>query len=216
MHFSQLTRRCKIWFLRQDKTMKQTNIWQRFLAVTALPSLMAITFGFPIPAVRAASPQNSSPPAENELLSNENNVRLAQTSGVCRQVSARGGLYVRAEPTIDSRVLGAVLYGRNVSVTVPDPQPESWVPVSAPIEGYMFSGYLVPCEPVDPDPANCRQVKAINGLVVREEPSIDAARVGIVPRGRNVTILNLGADGWVPIQVPLEGYVPANDLTYCP
>jgi hypothetical protein len=34
--------------------MKQTNIWQRFLAVTALPSLMAITFGFPIPAVRAS------------------------------------------------------------------------------------------------------------------------------------------------------------------
>ncbi|NJN58239.1 MAG: SH3 domain-containing protein [Leptolyngbyaceae cyanobacterium SL_5_9] len=195
--------------------MKQTNVLQRFLAVTALPSLIAITFGFPITAIKAAAVQNS-PSAANELSSSENDVRLAQTSVVCRQVSARGGLYVRAQPTIDSRILGAVLYGRNVSVTVPDPQPESWVPVSAPIEGYMFSGYLVPCEPVDSDPSNCRQVKARNGLVVREEPSIDSERVGVVPRGRNVTILNLGADGWVPIQVPLEGYVPANDLTYCP
>jgi uncharacterized protein YgiM (DUF1202 family) len=196
--------------------MKQTNIWQRFLATTALPSLIVITFGFPIPAVKAASLQSPIPSTEHELSSNENNIQLAQASGICRQVSARGGLYVRAEPTIDSRILGAVLYGRNVSVTVPDPQPESWVPVSAPIEGYMFSSYLVPCEQVDPDPANCRQVRVSNGLIVREEPSINSEQVGVVPSGRNVTIVNLGADGWVPIQVPLEGYVPANDLTDCP
>lgn len=195
--------------------MKQINIWQRFLAAITLPSLLAITFGFPIAAVRATSLQSASiSPVENEFSGNEDNMQLAQASGVCRQVSARGGLYVRAEPTIDSRILGAVLYGRNV--TVLEQQTESWVPVSAPIEGYMFSSYLVPCEQADPAPSNCRQVKATNGLVVREEPSIDSERVGVVERGRNVTIVNLGTNGWVPIQVPLEGYVPANDLTYCP
>lgn len=194
--------------------MKQISILKRFLAATALPSLMAVTFGLPITAVKAASSQGSVPTPENELSSNEHEMQLAQNSGVCRQVSARGGLYVRAEPTIDSRILGAVLYGRNV--TVLDPQLESWVPVSAPIEGYMFSSYLEPCEQADPDPSNCRQVKSNNGLVVREEPSIDSERVGVVETGRNVTIVNLGANGWVPIQVPLEGYVPANDLTYCP
>jgi len=175
---------------------------------------MAMTLGFPVAAVRATSLQSPVSSPKSELSLDESDMQLAQNAGVCRQVTARGGLYVRAEPTIDSRILGAVLYGRNV--TVLEPQPESWVPVSAPIEGYMFSGYLEPCEQTDPDPSNCRQVKATNGLVVREEPSIDSERVGVVPRGRNVTIVNLGADGWVPIQVPLEGYVPANDLTYCP
>ncbi|MEI2582633.1 SH3 domain-containing protein [Scytonema sp. PRP1] len=194
--------------------MKKTNIWQRLLAATTLPSLLTITFGFPIAAVQATSLQSSVSPVENGLSWDESNVQLAQASGVCRQVSARGGLYVREEPTIDSRALGVVLYERNV--TVLDPQPESWVQVSAPVEGYMFSGYLIPCNPVDPEPSNCRQVKARNGLVVREEPSINSEQVGVVQRGRNVTIVNLGTDGWVPIQVPLEGYVPANDLTYCP
>lgn len=63
---------------------------------------------------------------------------------------------------------------------------------------------------------NCRQVSApIGGLRVMAEPSVYSASVGVVADGRNVTIQNLGADGWVPITAPLEGYIPAEFLTTC-
>lgn len=62
----------------------------------------------------------------------------------------------------------------------------------------------------------CRQVSsAAGGLNVRQSPSMDAEIVGVVANGRNVSIQSLGAEGWVPITAPLEGFVSARYLTGC-
>ncbi|WP_071884109.1 SH3 domain-containing protein [Allocoleopsis franciscana] len=53
-----------------------------------------------------------------------------------------------------------------------------------------------------------------NGVYVRQSPSINSAVVGVVPNNRNVTIENKGANGWVPISDPLQGYVSAAYLEY--
>ncbi|WP_226587993.1 SH3 domain-containing protein [Microseira wollei] len=50
---------------------------------------------------------------------------------------------------------------------------------------------------------------------VHQAPSTDGESVGVVANGRRVTIANLGTDGWVPITVPLRGYVQSENLAYC-
>ena len=61
----------------------------------------------------------------------------------CRQVSARGGLYVRQEPSNNSAVVGIVANRRNV--TIENPSANRWVPISAPLRGYVSTAYLTSC-----------------------------------------------------------------------
>jgi uncharacterized protein YgiM (DUF1202 family) len=153
---------------------------------------------------------------------NEGVYQLAQTSNNCLEVGARNGVYVREEPTIYSRALGILPQGRNVTVVnnpgsnvvVGNPGAE-WMPISAPLQGYVFARFLTSCQS-SPPPQNCREVSAKGGLAVRRESSINSAVVGVVANGRNLTIENRGVNGWVPISAPLQGYVSASYLTYCP
>jgi uncharacterized protein YgiM (DUF1202 family) len=192
--------------------IRQGKIWQQILAITTAPMVAAIAF---IPAFAATPTPNQTRQSalENGTSSHRAEFQLAQVTDACRQVSVEGGLYVRAEPTVYSEALGTVTYGRNV--TVETPQGDGWVAVSAPIPGYMYSQYLSPCDPIAIAPEDCREVTARGGLLVREEPSIDADVVGTIANGRNVTLSGAAAGGWVPIQVPLEGYVSTNYLTLC-
>lgn len=141
--------------------------------------------------------------------------QLAQVvSENCRQVSASSGVYVRREPTVYSTALGIIGGGRYV--TVAPGGTTDWVPISAPLKGYVFRNFLTSCQSAPPPPSNCRQVSsASGGLNVRQNPSINSAIVGKVVNRRYVTIQNSGANGWVPISVPLQGYVSADYLTYC-
>jgi Bacterial SH3 domain len=84
-------------------------------------------------------------------------VQLAQTLEGCRQVVAQNGLYVRAEPTVYSEARGIINYGRNV--TVAPGRVGRWVRISAPMEGYVYSGWLGTCETAaTPYLDNCRLV----------------------------------------------------------
>lgn len=62
----------------------------------------------------------------------------------------------------------------------------------------------------------CRRVSSsISALNVRRAPSLTAEVVDVVPGGRNVTLDNLGVEGWAPILEPVQGYVSTNFLTRC-
>lgn len=138
---------------------------------------------------------------------------VAQNGNSCREVSAKGtGLYVRQEPTVYSTALGIVEDGRNV--TIQGSSIDGWVRISTPIQGYVYADFLSSCQD-SPPPQSCREVSAIGGLYVREEPTSNSDIVGVVANGRNVTIDNRGANGWVPISAPLQGYVFADYLSSC-
>lgn len=199
--------------------MRPIKNWQK----ATIPSLLlsALTaFVAPATAAGTITTQEIQTPQITSFQS-EGTYQLAQTSNTCREVSARNGLYVREDPTVYSTALGVLPYGRNVTVVenpgrnvvVGNPGVE-WMPISAPIRGYVYAGFLSSCQE-SPPPNTCREVSARGGVYVRQEPSINGDIVGVVPTGRNVTLENRGANGWVPISVPLQGYVSAAYLTYC-
>lgn len=195
------------------QTLPKIIGWQKSVAVTILLSLSLSTFATPSIAASKATflgIQPSDP--ERTPFQNKGKYQLAQVSDNCRQVSARSGLYVRREPTVYSTALGIIASGRYV--TIENGGTKNWVPISAPLKGYVFTDYLTSCQS-PPPPSNCRQVSAWGGVYVRREPSINSAVLGIVANGRYVTIQNPGANGWVTISVPLRGYVSADYLTYC-
>ena len=91
-----------------------------------------------------------------------------------------------------------------------------WVPITAPIQGYAYGGFLGACEAATAlPPTNCSQVAAVRGINVHHAPSTDGESVRVVANGRRVTIESIGTDGCVPITVPLRGYVQAENLAYC-
>ncbi len=144
---------------------------------------------------------------------------IAQAGEECRAVSAQGGLRVRQNPSINAPVIDILVNGR--IVTIESLGQGGWVPISYPVNGYVSAYYLTNCGSVPPpttpnDPANpCRQVSAQGGLYVRREPDIDSPRVELLPNGTKVQIESLGANGWVPITFPQNGFVSARYLTSC-
>lgn len=195
--------------------------WQKSVTIPTLLLSALTAFIPPSIAVSTAATQKIQ---TKKIISiqNEGVYQLAQGSDNCREVAARNGLYVREDPTVYSRALGIIPYGRNVTVvesrganTVGGNPGGKWMPISAPLQGYVYGGFLSSCQK-SPAPKNCREVSQKGSLYVRREPSTNSAVVGVVPNGRNVTIENLGTNGWVPISAPLEGYVSAANLTYCP
>lgn len=145
----------------------------------------------------------------------KNNYLLAQVPASCRQVIARGGLRVREQPSVNSRVVGIIQNNRNVTIQT-DVATNGWVPVSTPLPGYVYAQYLGMCDTAKaPPPSNCRRIIASAGASVRQQPSDTATSVGVIANGRRVVIDNLGANGWVPITVPLRGYVQGSYLGYC-
>lgn len=194
--------------------MKQLSVGQKSIVIAAVFSLAGATFAISFPAVSTTPSQSLKlSTTEKTPLSNIGRYQLAQVSDSCRQVSARSGVYVRLEPTVYSTALGIIASGRYV--TIENGGTKNWVPISAPLKGYVFTDYLTSCQSPPPPPSNCRQISARSGVYVRREPSINSAVLGVVGNGRYVTIQNPGASGWVPISVPLQGYVSADYLTYC-
>ena len=203
--------------------MKQISNWQKSVTIPSLLLSALTAFVPPSLAASTATPQEIQTSAlERTSFQNEGIYQLAQGSDNCREVAARNGLYVREKPTVYSRAIGVIPQGRNVTV-VENPGADvvvgnpgiKWMPISAPLQGYVYAGFLSSCQS-SPPPKNCREVSRRGGLYVRQEPSSNSAVVGVVPNGRNVTIENLGTNGWVPISAPLQGYVSAANLTYCP
>lgn len=218
---------------------------QKFVAVTTSLSLAVTAFSSLSIAASKATPQDTQPSVSETSLQKEDRYHLAQSDN-CRQVLASGGLQVRQQPSIGSTVIGVVENGKQVAIK--NSGASGWVPIYAPLNGFVSAAFLRSCASTTPSPtstpsptpspsptptpptptpsptsststptsSDCRRVLASGGLQVRQQPSIGSTVVGVVADGQNVTIKNSGASGWVPIAAPLQGYVSAAYLRYCP
>jgi uncharacterized protein YgiM (DUF1202 family) len=182
--------------------MQQQRSWQKY---TTLTSSLLLTVTVLVAPSFAADTNKTQ--IQGKYL-------LAQASENCRLVIARNGLNVPRQPTANSEAVGIIDSARNV--TIQSLGENGWVPITAPIQGYVYGGFLGACEAATaPPPTNSSQVAAVRGINVHQAPSTDGESVGVVANGRRVTIESIGRDGWVPITVPLRGYVQAENLAYC-
>ncbi|XZN89858.1 MAG: SH3 domain-containing protein [Microcoleus sp.] len=188
--------------------MKKHEMWQKYTSLTS--SLLVTATALVAPSFAA----NKSPTPYKVEVQNQGESLLAQIPDSCRQVVAGNGLNVRQEPTTDSKAIGIIGSGRNV--TIQSLGENGWVPITAPLKGYVYGGFLGECKAANsPPPTDCRLVAALRGINVYQTPSTDGETTGFVANGRRVTIESLGTDGWVPITVPLRGYVQSENLAYC-
>jgi hypothetical protein len=175
--------------------MKILYDW-RFLSTSFAVLLLSIVNVFPTLAIRPKP------------------LRLTQASGSCRRVIASNGAAIHRSPAMDSPILGIVRPQR--SLTIQNPGGSGWVPILAPLQGYVLANHLGLCQQASaPPPNSCRRVVTSQGLGVRQSPSITGKEISYIPSGRRVMIANSGFNGWVPITVPVQGYVSAKGLGYC-
>ncbi len=142
----------------------------------------------------------------------------------CRRVKTAGTpLNVRSSP--NGPITGTVANG--AEVTVEGNVNNAWVMISSPQKGMVFTAYLVPCsEGTATNPTgttatatsgeNCRRILSSEAVSVQKEPSSTSESVGTLVNQQQVSIVNRGANGWVPISEPVNGYIPANKLILCP
>jgi hypothetical protein len=148
--------------------------------------------------------------------------RLAQVD-FCRQVfPGIGGLNVRESPALSADVVTVLPAGSNV--TLDNLGEGGWVPISAPVEGYVSSRYLRNCAPTaqavpavgGPTPeATCQAVIVSSGLNVRAQPTLFSNRLPALPTGTEVAVSGPVVNNWVPIEEPVVGYVAERFLGPC-
>lgn len=210
--------------------MKLTSSWQKSATATVLASLATVALAAPSFA-EIATPQSLTTASENMSLRNSGEFQLAQAAeeeapravpaaalANCRRVSTNSGIGLNVRSSPNGPIVGSVANG--TLVTIENRGTNGWVPISAPIRGYVSGAFLKLCSdspPPDETPTdNCRRVSAVGGLRVRETASINGPVVGLVADGQQVTIVNRGANGWVPISAPVKGFVSAQFLKLCP
>jgi uncharacterized protein YgiM (DUF1202 family) len=193
---------------KKNNRVKSTALTTTLL----LTAMVYATPSFAVNADRLETIQFSN--SERTSLQKQGELQLAQAGGNCYQVIARNGLYVRRGPTVSSEAIGIINYGRNV--TVEPGRTRYWIPISAPLQGYVYANWLAPCGAASLPRNNCRQVVARTSAPVRLQPSINGEIIGSVATGRRVTIEeNLPANDWVAVSVPLRGYIASEYLAYC-
>ncbi len=191
--------------------MKQINGWQQSIAVTPLLSLAVTAFSTHSTAASKAISQDVKPsPPEPISFERKGSYQLAQNTTNCRRVVTRGGnLIVRSSPS--GSIIGSL--SNRTLVTIENQTANGWAQISSPVKGYVSAAFLKLCaEPTPPSNTeipgdNYRRVAAESGLRVRQEPSINSPIVGSLANEERVTIVNRGANGWVPISSPIKGYV---------
>lgn len=141
--------------------------------------------------------------------------------GMCRRVKTAGApLNVRSTP--NGTIIGTLANG--TEVTVEKNVNNAWVMISSPQKGMVFTAYLVPCSEetatgttaTATSAENCRRILSSEAVSVKKEPSDTSESVGTLVNQQRVKIVNRGANGWVPISEPVNGYIPASKLILCP
>lgn len=183
--------------------MKQYWFELKLQVLTASLSIAVSTFIMPFVSANA----------QNLNLVNNKENQLAQAADNCRRVFPPEGVYVHTQPTVYGSIIGSIAGGRYVRIE--SENINDWIPISIPLKGYVFAGYLTSCAPAPPPPPNCRQVAATNGIYVYQQPLAQSPIVGFIASGRYVMIENRSSNGWASISIPLKGYVFANYLSEC-
>lgn len=196
--------------------IKDKTCWKNHLIATTSFLLTTQVLTYPSFAIITNKSQTFQPSTQNTTLQdNQNKYLIARSSSNCRQVRTMNGLYVLNQPSITGSVVGFLDYGQDV--TIRNRGKNGFVPISSPIRGYVLAEFLNSCKYVTPALRSfCRQPISDGGIVVRRKPSVNAARVGVIAKGRNITINSRGKRGWVQIVLPFGGYVQSKNLGYCP
>ncbi|MBE9191881.1 SH3 domain-containing protein [Gloeocapsopsis crepidinum LEGE 06123] len=192
--------------------MKQTITWKNYPALT-ISFLSTVALTTSILTVNAVEPLASKSLIVKKTLASPTEFEIAQRSDSCYQVIAKSGLYVREEPTVYSSAVGIIAYGRNIEVA--GGITNNWVPISAPLKGFVYADWIGRCQAASPPPSNCRQVITEGGIPARQKPSSESEIIGYISSGRRVILTGQGTNGWVPISVPFKGYVSSDQLVYC-
>lgn len=188
--------------------------WQHF-TVAALTLALA-GFGSPVSAIevgqssRPVNPQNQRSQNLNEFQQSQSTLARSEQ---CYEVTTPSGLYVREAPTAGSAAIGVVPYEQNLLVA--GNRVGEFVPIAAPVQGYVQSGWLAPClftpQLINICPSPINEIE----FLLQRDPGSGEAIVGSTNIEQSV-ILNRGNDGtWTAVADPLEGYVPFEYLTYC-
>ncbi|MDY6804585.1 MAG: SH3 domain-containing protein [Cyanobacteriota bacterium] len=147
----------------------------------------------------------------------------------CRQVISPR-IEVRKEPAGDV----VATLEENQEVSIANEGSNGWVPIELPSSGFVRSSELGYCDSEvsqaqpttavtpqtatvvsqPPIGAGCRKVNMASGLNVRDAPGGNI--IGSLEKDLYVYITDEGAEGWVPITKPMDGYVRSDELTYCP
>lgn len=135
---------------------KSTTLTTFFWAVTAALSVSAY-------ANTAATRQATQSAALEALLpGDQRNLELAQSPNNCAEVLPPNGLYVRREPTVYSEAIGVLNYNTRVA-----PQAggtEEWLPISAPLQGYVWRAWIASCGVAPGVPPAIPGVEAAPGI----------------------------------------------------
>ncbi len=214
------------------------NIRYQSQSVRIVALVVLAVMGSQLPTLANIKPKSAS---------NSTNIeqQVAQNQrSLCRRVIEQQGLAVHSRPTPTSPVVGGV--GFNTEVTLAEnnrgtrgPDGRTWVEITAPQKGYISNGFpdskgnLEDCsDRVETPPPNnnrnlCRQIDlraAPRGVVVRAKPSRFSERVGGVPTGARVRLVqnfklvpdtNGEKRDWVEITEPEAGFISANTLIMC-
>jgi Bacterial SH3 domain len=201
--------------------MKTINSFKLSIALIASLALLPIPLPSPV-AAQTTLKQDQPSPAPNPKIPPAPVEVAPQTTtppaDSCRRVKTGtpgSALNVRSSP--GGSIVGTIPDG--TLVTIVNRGANGWVPIASPQSGYVFGGFLTLCQPIaeQPKPIDlCRQVAVREGIQVRKDPSLNSQVLGTLVNGQQVTIVNRGASGWVPISAPVNGYIVAVGLVQCP
>ncbi len=124
--------------------MKRTQSWKRLSPLTVSFWLAAVMLIFSADATHSRTQVDQSLTPEFTSSSNPSMLQLAQSfPNNCAEVIALSGLYVRREPTVYSEAIGILNYNTNVIAEAGGT--EEWLPISAPLRGYVWRDWVAPC-----------------------------------------------------------------------
>lgn len=124
--------------------MKRTQSWKRLSPLTVSFWLAAVMLSFSADATHSRTQVDQSLTPEFTSSSNQSMLQLAQSfPNNCAEVIALSGLYVRREPTVYSEAIGILNYSTNVIAEAGGT--EEWLPISAPLKGYVWRDWVAPC-----------------------------------------------------------------------
>lgn len=123
--------------------MKSIKQWKKSITLTTF--FWAVTAALSVSAYAATSATrqaSQSGALEALLLSDQRHLELTQSSS-CAEVVPPNGLYVRREPTVYSEAIGILEYRTNITAEAGGT--EEWLPISTPLKGYVWRGWVAPC-----------------------------------------------------------------------
>lgn len=157
-----------------------------------------------------ASPVIDTPSTNTAQVQRSGNVQLAQIVGQCRAATRMIDIFT--EPSVGPTSNVVRTLDTNQRVTLASEGSAGWIQVSAPVNGFVIARYLKTCG-TTPPPKSCRRVLAPpDGLIVRDQPDANSARVGSVYVGNTLrvtgnTSVNTTGRTWVETTTPVDGWV---------